>query len=148
MRTFMLPPLEELNRPPPEAVVFGRRRAREEVFRVHEASAAEAILRIVSAESEARGRARVSKIRLVVGEATGYMEESLELFFRQMAAGGPAADAVLELRYVKTRLRCPSCGAQFDRRGSSFACPVCGGPAELAGGGDEFYVDSLEIEER
>lgn len=113
---------------------------------MHEASAAEAILRIAAAESAARGGARVTKVALVVGEATGYMEESLAFFLGRMAEGGPAAGAALEVRYVKTRLRCDACGTEFDRAGTSFACPSCRGPGRLAGAGDEFYVDYIELE--
>ncbi len=114
---------------------------------MHEASAAESILRIALAESEARGGARVTKLRLVIGESRGYMEESLALYFGAMAKGGPAEGAALEIEYVKTRLRCASCGTEFDRSGFSFACPGCGGAGALTGRGDELYVDSLEIEE-
>jgi hydrogenase nickel incorporation protein HypA/HybF len=113
---------------------------------MHEASAAEAILRIVDAETGARGADRVTKIRLVVGEATGYMEESLAFFLGIMAKGGPAEGAALEVEYVKTRLRCASCGEEYDRVGWVLECPRCGGPGSLAGSGDEFYVDSIEIE--
>jgi hydrogenase nickel incorporation protein HypA/HybF len=114
---------------------------------MHEASAAESILKIAVAEARARGALRVTRLRLVVGEATGYMKESLAFFLDMLAKGGPAEGAALELEYVKTRLRCGACGEEFGRSGSSFACPRCGGPGALAGGGDEFYLDSIEIEE-
>ena len=118
---------------------------------MHEASAAEAILRIASSEIRARfgvrSAARVTRIRLVVGEATGYMEESLAFFLGAMAKGGPVDGASLEVEYVKLRLRCGVCGEEYDRGNFAFSCPRCGGPGSLTGSGDEFYVDSIEIEE-
>ena len=114
---------------------------------MHEASAVQSILRIAGEEAAARGAARVTKLRLVVGEATGYMEESLAFFLELMAKGGPVEGAKLELSYVGTGLRCLSCGKEYARRGSSFACPSCGGAGVLTGSGDEFYLDSIEIEE-
>ena len=113
---------------------------------MHEASAAESILRIADSEARARGANRVTKIRLVIGEATGYMEESLAFFIGQLAKGGPSEGAALEIEYVKTRLRCSSCGEEYDRKGWVLSCPRCGGPGSLTGSGDEFYVDSIEIE--
>jgi hydrogenase nickel incorporation protein HypA/HybF len=113
---------------------------------MHEASAAASILRIALEEASRRGATRVTRLRVVAGEATGYMEESLAFFLGVLSKGGAAEGAALELSCVKTRLRCRSCGAEFDRRGSSFACPSCGGPGELTGAGDEFYLDSIEIE--
>jgi hydrogenase nickel incorporation protein HypA/HybF len=114
---------------------------------VHEAGAAEAIVKIVSAEAAARNAARVSRISLVLGEARGYMRESLEFYLAATAKGSPAEGAALDIRYVKTLLRCPSCGLEFERGSFTFECPACGTRGVLTEAGNEFYVDSIEIEE-
>lgn len=118
---------------------------------MHEASAAEAIVKMVAEEALARGRAegrayRVARIFLVAGEATGYMRESLEFYVAASAKGSPAEGAALDIRYVKPRLRCPSCGLEFERRRFSFECPSCGAQGEMTKTGSEFYVDHIEIE--
>ncbi len=113
---------------------------------MHEANAVESILRITNDQAHSLGAARVTKIRLVVGEATGYMEESLAFFLDLMAKGGPSEGAALEIEYVKTRMRCSSCGEEYERKGWAIACPRCGSPGRLTGSGDEFYVDSIDIE--
>ena len=94
--------------------------------KVHEASAAEALVKMVSAEAKARNAARVSRILLVVGETTGYMRESLEFYFAASAKGGSPKAPLLDIRYVKPLLRCPSCGLEFERKRFTFDCPVCG----------------------
>ena len=118
---------------------------------MHEASAAEAIVKMVAEEALARGRDvgrsyRVSKIVLVVGEANGYMRESLEFYVAASAKGGPAEGASLELLYVKPLLRCPSCGLEYERERFSFECPACGGQGRMTKTGTEFYVESIEID--
>lgn len=113
---------------------------------MHEASAAEALVKMVSAEAAVRKAARVSRIRLVVGEATGYMRESLEFYVAASARGSLAEGAVLEIRYVKPLVRCPSCGLDFERRRFSFECPDCGSQGVMTKAGSEFYIDSMEIE--
>lgn len=114
---------------------------------MHEASAAQSILRIALEEAGRRGSLRVTRLSLVVGEATGYMEESLAFFLGELSRGGPAEGAALEIRYVKTGMRCPSCGYEYVRKGFSFDCPRCGSRGELSGAsGNEFYLDSIEIE--
>lgn len=115
--------------------------------KVHEASAAEALVKMVSAEAQARNAARVSRILLVVGESTGYMRESLEFYFAASAKGGLAEGALLDIRYVKPLVRCPSCGLEFERKRFTFDCPVCGEQGIMTSIGGEFYVDSIEIEE-
>jgi hydrogenase nickel incorporation protein HypA/HybF len=113
---------------------------------VHEASAAEAIVKMVAAEARSRGAARVRKIDLVMGETTGYMKESLEFYVAASAKGTPVEGAALDLRYVKPLLRCPSCGLEYERARFSFECPSCGAQGTLTGTGSEFYIDSIELE--
>src|SRR5512145_1048928 len=98
---------------------------------MHEASAAESIVGIVCSELDARtggpgSKARVRRIDLVVGEAAGYMRESLEFYVGVFAKGTRAEGASLAIRYVKPRLKCPSCGLEFERKRFSFECPSCG----------------------
>jgi hydrogenase nickel incorporation protein HypA/HybF len=118
---------------------------------MHEASASEALVKMVSEEARARGETdgspyRVARIRLVVGEATGYMRESLEFYVGASAKGTPAEGAVLDIRYVKPLLRCPSCGLEYERRRFTFECPSCGAQGSMIKAGSEFYVDSIELE--
>jgi hydrogenase nickel incorporation protein HypA/HybF len=119
---------------------------------MHEASAAEALVKMVLGVLEARpeavdrGARRVTRISLVVGEATGYMRESLEFYVAASAKGSLAEGAALEIAYVKSRMRCPSCGLEYERRRFSFDCPSCGTQGTMTRLGSEFYVDSIEID--
>jgi hydrogenase nickel incorporation protein HypA/HybF len=119
---------------------------------MHEASASEALVKMVEAEALARGEAegksfRITRINLVVGEATGYMRESLEFYVAASARGTRAEGASLGISYVKPLLRCPSCGLEYERARFSFDCPSCGAQGRMTKAGSEFYVDSIEIEE-
>jgi len=119
---------------------------------MHEASAAEAIVRMAQAEAESRSgsegrRYRVTRISLVVGESTGYMRESLEFYVAASARGTSAEGAVLDIRYVKSGLKCPSCGLEYERRRFAFDCPFCGAQGVMTGAGREFYVDSIAIDD-
>lgn len=113
---------------------------------MHEAGAAQAIVGILKAEAEARGATRVSCVRVVAGEAGAYMEESLAFYLGFFAKGSPAEGARLELKLIKPRMRCRSCGLEFERVHFSFACPSCGAEAEVADLGQEFYIESADFE--
>lgn len=118
---------------------------------MHEASAIEAVVKIVSEEVAKRGAPdalpRVTRVRLVVGETTGHMEDSLRFYFASLGRGTPAEGAQLEVRYVKPQLRCTSCQKLFERKRFSFECPHCGGQGVMTKIGSEFYIDSIEVEE-
>ncbi len=114
---------------------------------MHEASAIEAVVKIVDLEAKKLGdAAKVSGVRLVVGEGTGHMEASLAFYFKVHAKGTRAEGAELTIQYVKPKLRCSGCGELFERRRFSFDCPSCGAPGVLTKIGSEFYVDSIEVE--
>ncbi len=129
---------------------------------MHEASAVEAVVRIVDQEvrrldaasagpagiegNASTGETRATKVRLVVGEGTGHMEASLVFYFAVLAKGTRAEGAELLVRYVKPRLRCSACDQSFERQRFSFNCPSCGGPGEMTKIGSEFYVDTIDVE--
>ena len=117
---------------------------------MHEASASEAIVKMVAQEARARSvpggdSMRVSRISLVVGEATGYMRESLEFYVAASAKGTSVEGAALDIRYVKPLMHCPSCGRDYERVRFSFTCPVCGAQGVMTKTGSEFFIDSIEL---
>jgi hydrogenase nickel incorporation protein HypA/HybF len=119
---------------------------------MHEASAAESIVRMAEAEAESHSKQwsrglRVTRIRLVVGETTGYMRESLEFYVGVFARGTCVEGAALDIDYVKPRLKCPACGLEYERRRFSFDCPACGSQGVMTGAGREFYIDSIEVDD-
>lgn len=113
---------------------------------MHEASVTEALIKLALEEAQKNGASRVTSISLVVGETTGYMAESLEFYFRSFSKGTTLEGAELKLTYVKPKIRCPSCGKLFERKQFSFDCPDCGTPGTMTSVGNEFYIDSIEIE--
>jgi hydrogenase nickel incorporation protein HypA/HybF len=112
---------------------------------MHEAGAAQAIVKMLSEEAAARGADRVDRISVVAGEAGAYMEESLAFYLGFFAKGSPLEGAKLELRVVRPKLKCPSCGLEFERKHFSFKCPSCGQDAAIADLGDAFYIESAEF---
>jgi hydrogenase nickel incorporation protein HypA/HybF len=113
---------------------------------MHEASVTEALIKIALEEAARRKATRVTAINLVVGETTGYMAESLEFYFRSLSKGTALEGAALNVKYVKPLIKCPSCGKLFERKRFSFDCPDCGVPGTMTSVGNEFFIDTMEIE--
>lgn len=105
-------------------------------------------LRIVEiANSQAaEAHARVTGIDLVVGDDSGFIGESIQMYFDVIAEGTPCAGARLTIERVRPKLQCTACGAYFEREPFSFACPACGGDGRPTKIGKEFYVKSVELE--
>lgn len=115
---------------------------------MHEYPAMRTIVDIATRHAAEHGAARVRAIHLTVGENSGYLPESLALYFDLIAGDGPCRGARLEFSRVQPKLRCTRCGALFVRKPFEFACPApdCGGDGEPTDIGREFFVDRIEVE--
>jgi hydrogenase nickel incorporation protein HypA/HybF len=111
---------------------------------VHELSLAGAV--IDTAERHAGGR-RVMVVRLRLGELRQVVPDSLAFYFEHVARGTLCEGAELEHEVVKAELTCAGCDARFALDGASFRCPQCGSADVAIESGNEFEVESIEVEE-
>jgi hydrogenase nickel incorporation protein HypA/HybF len=111
---------------------------------VHELALAGAV--IDTAERHAGGR-RVLLIRLRLGELRQVVPDSLAFYFEHVARGTLCEGAVLEHEVVAATLACGACAASWSLEGSSFRCPQCGAADVAIEAGNEFEIESIEVEE-
>ncbi len=112
---------------------------------MHELPVTEDILRIVAAHAQKAGAARVTRINLVIGELTSFIDDSIQFYFEMLAPGTPAEGATLHFTRVKTRFRCRKCAHEFEPEGRNWTCPACGTLGGDVIAGKEFYVESIEV---
>ncbi len=113
---------------------------------MHELPVTEHIIKAVSDECRRADAGRVRKIKLVCGDNSGYVPESVMMYFDIISEGTPCEGAEIEFERVRAKLRCSGCGELFERKPMSFACPVCGAEGRPTDTGREFYIDSIEVE--
>jgi len=87
----------------------------------------------------------VKQINLVVGDYSGYVASSIELYFDIIAEGSLCANAKLHIKRIKPKLKCNDCGELFIRKPFSFECPTCNGEGSPTEIGKEFYIKSIEV---
>ncbi len=113
---------------------------------VHEYPLVKAIIKTAEERALANGSTKVRSITLVVGDQSGYVPDSIQMYFDLIAGDTLCASARLDVRRVKPKLRCPSCGQLFERRLFRFDCPACGVDGEPTDVGRELLIESIEIE--
>jgi hydrogenase nickel incorporation protein HypA/HybF len=111
---------------------------------VHELSLAGAV--IDTAERHAGGR-RVTLVQLRLGELRQVVPDSLAFYFEYVARGTLCEGAALGYEIVTASLGCAQCGAAWQLDVASFRCPQCGSPDVAIEAGNEFEVESIEVEE-
>ena len=113
---------------------------------MHEYSLTKQIVKIVNDAALSHGAREVHSVYLVVGENSGILPDSVQMYYDMIAPGTPAAGARLCLRMVKPEMHCPHCDRNFERPRFSFECPHCGTLGNPTDIGNEFYVESVELE--
>ena len=115
---------------------------------MHEYPVTKRIIEIAEKYGLEHSARSVTAINLVVGEASGYVADSIELYFPIVAEGTLCGNARLHIRKTEPMLRCNRCGQSFLRKPFEFSCINlgCGGEGEPTETGREFYVESIEID--
>jgi hydrogenase nickel incorporation protein HypA/HybF len=111
---------------------------------MHELSLSSAI--VATVEKHADGR-RVTLVSLRIGTLRQVIPDSLEFYFDFVSKGTVCEGARLEHEVVEARLRCEDCGEEWTIDVPAFRCPGCNGSNVAVASGNEFEVESIEVEE-
>lgn len=116
------------------------------MYSMHEYPITSRIIQIAEEHAKKADACRVVSIDLVVGDYSGFIGDSISMYFDIISEGTLCEGAVLNIKKVSPMLQCRACGELFNKMPFSFECPKCkgeGGPTEI---GKEFYIESIEIE--
>ncbi len=111
---------------------------------MHELSLSSAIVDTVV--QHAAGR-RVTAVALRIGGLRQVVPDSLAFYFEFVAKGTVCEGARLEHSFVPARLRCSACDLEWDMGPPVFRCPACDDARVAVVGGNEFEVESIDVEE-
>lgn len=115
--------------------------------RMHELSVSQSILDIVLRHGQQAHAQRIVAVNLVIGDLTGFVDESIQFYFDFMANNTLAEGAKLGFKRIAPLVRCYACQAEYAPPNSRvWTCPECDALGGEVIAGKEFYVDSLEIE--
>ena len=110
---------------------------------MHELSLSSAIVN--TATKHAQGR-RVVVVNLRVGRLRQVIPDTLEFYFEFVARDTLCQGAILIQDVIEPRLRCTDCDREWEIEIPAFRCPTCAGAAVQIASGDEFEVESIEVQ--
>ena len=113
---------------------------------MHEYGITQNIVDIVVEEAQKNNVNKVTSIKLVIGELSGIIDESVQMYFDIISVGTLCEGAKLNFIKNHAMLECKVCSNIFKRNPRTFDCPKCGGIAKLTDVGKEFYIESIEVE--
>lgn len=112
---------------------------------MHEYPVTLEIVRIAEKTAREKG-GTVKAIHLVVGEDSGFIGESIQMYFDVISEGTLCEGALLTIKDIRPKMKCDRCGRLFERKRFSFTCPYCGGDGSPTEIGKEFYIESVDLE--
>jgi hydrogenase nickel incorporation protein HypA/HybF len=113
---------------------------------MHELSITESILEIAVRHAEKAGARRIVRLNLVIGELASIVDESVQFYWAIVSRETIAEGAELAFERIPATLRCLACDCTFPLDGHSYACPACGEAQVIPAGGDDFRLESIEVE--
>lgn len=112
---------------------------------MHEFSLAEAILRTTEDVLRANGGGKAEKIQLRIGALRQVVPDALTFAFNILKQDTPLAEAELEWETVPARVRCKSCGTEYQPEDVFWECPSCGAMGAEVVAGEELEIVSITV---
>ena len=114
---------------------------------MHELPVVQSLLEITLEHAARHHARRVVALNLVIGQLSSIVDDCVQFYWDILARDTVAEGARLNFRRIPARFRCRDCGADFSLDENSLLCPGCGGFHLQLLQGDEFRLESIDIEE-
>ncbi len=108
-------------------------------------SLAGAVVNTVRRHADGR---KVLLVSMRIGRLRQVVLDTLEFYFEIVARDTVCEGAKLEIEDVPARLHCAKCDQEWEIELPAYICPTCGPGAVEVVSGEEFEVESIEIEEK
>jgi hydrogenase nickel incorporation protein HypA/HybF len=113
---------------------------------MHELAVTESILEITLRHAEQAQVSRVTDLYLVIGKLSSLVDDSVQFYWDIISKDTLAEGAKLHFRRLPVELVCLNCGRRYSPAGEDFACPDCQSERIKVVAGEEFFLESIEVE--
>jgi len=113
---------------------------------MHELAVTESVLAITLKHAELAKARRVTGIYLVIGQLSSIVDDSVQFYWDMISETTIAQGAVLHFNRIPAKMECLTCGREFEMEDRLAPCPTCQSYTLKVTSGEEFYIDSIEVE--
>ena len=113
---------------------------------MHELSVTENILSLALENAQKNNATKVTSINLVIGQLSSIVDDSVQFYWDTISEGTICLGAKLNFQRVPAMLKCQDCEEEYKIASQLIPCPKCGSYRAVIIKGEEFYLDSIEIE--
>lgn len=113
---------------------------------MHELPITENILEIAVRHGQQAQAVRVTNLYLVIGQLSSIVDDSIQFYWDIISKGTMCEGATLHFERVPARLLCLDCDNSYGLQQELSACPNCGSVRVKVTAGEEFQLQSIEVE--
>jgi len=89
---------------------------------------------------------RIKSVHLFIGEIAELNQNLIERHWRELAKGTPAEHARLHFRSIEAEVQCMACFEKYQPLDGQIHCPYCGSYGAKILAGEEFNLESIELD--
>jgi hydrogenase nickel incorporation protein HypA/HybF len=113
---------------------------------MHELPVTESILEIALRHAQEAGATRITDLHLVIGQLATLVDDSIQFYWDIIAKDTLAEGAHLDFKRVPAEFLCLDCGERYAPGEEILACPKCQSLRVKIIAGDEFRLESIDVE--
>lgn len=113
---------------------------------MHELAVTESILEIANRHALTAGATKITDIYITLGRLSSIVDDSVQFYWDIISQATLAEGSKLHFTRVPARMHCNDCGQDFEMQEELAPCPHCASINLKLISGDEFWLESIEIE--
>jgi len=113
---------------------------------MHELAVTQSILEIALRHAENQKAKHITHLFIVMGEWSSTVDDSIQFYWDMISDGTIAKGATLHFTRTPVVIMCMNCGHTYTPNSRELPCPTCASTRVRVKTGEEFYLESIEIE--
>lgn len=114
---------------------------------MHELAITQNLLDIALRYAQRENASVITDLYLVIGDLSSIVDESVQFYWDIISRDTIAEGATLHFERIPMQMICFDCGATYQPEPGTLVCAQCGSTQVQVAGGDEFRLDSINIEQ-
>ena len=113
---------------------------------MHELAVTESLLKTASDYAKNTNAQKVISLNITIGSLSGIVGDSVQFYWDMICKNTICANSDLNFNRVQAKFQCQNCGNEYEIQNELIPCPACNSMNLKTIQGDEFLLDSIEIE--
>ncbi|MGB8981243.1 MAG: hydrogenase maturation nickel metallochaperone HypA [Anaerolineales bacterium] len=113
---------------------------------MRELALTQSILAKALRQARAANAGHIKSLRLALGEIAELDQGSIQKHWDELSRGTAAERAQLYFRLIPAEVQCMACFAKYHPAGGQIRCPHCGSYGAKILAGEEFHLESIDLD--